>query len=207
MKLKITILASILAFAFTTNAQSKMREQAVGLYLSPGMFNVKDPVFLNNSPTNYKAFIGGLYQIRFHRNFTYRLQIGVGYDFSIQKFPGNSQYSKTTSRSLMSEFSPVQMLYTVNPESNFQFYLGLGVAVRTQYNTLMTQHSDAGVAENWIRKKSWQVGPTFLMGLNIVTSEYFSLYLQPEYRIIPRTSSNSYVRNEFCLQLGFTYKI
>lgn len=199
------VLSSTLLFA---QEEQEEKTHEIGLFISPGTYFLTGPNLLGPTKYNYVISFGAFYQQPLSRHFMWRLGATGTYEISGSDVMVNSNPGKSTFTTFILEI-PLQFQYIVNPQNNLQFYTGLGIGIRREFYTRnkITQGENTSVAEYRNNQLRLEYMPAFFVGLNYRTSDYFSVYLQPEYRIAGISAFSNAIRHGINFQLGLTYRL
>lgn len=208
MKYLRIIICLLLFPAYLFSQEKFEKTNELGLFVSPGTYFVTGPSLLGPTNYNYSVSFGAFYQQPFSPHFKWRLGATGTYEISSNTFPVNEKPTKSTFTTFILEI-PLQFQYIVNPQNNLKFYTGLGVGIRREFYTRfrMTQDGNTSMTEYRNNQLRLEYMPSFFVGLDYQTSDYFSIYIQPEYRIAGIAAFSNAVRHGLNIQLGLTYKL
>jgi len=198
------VLSSTLLFA----QEHDEKTHEIGLFVSPGTYFLTGPALLGPIKYNYSISFGAFYQQPLSNHFMWRLGATGTYEISGSDILINGNPGKSTFTTFILEI-PLQFQYIVNPQNNLQFYTGLGIGIRREFYTRnkISQDENTSMAEYRNNQLRLEYMPAFFVGLNYRTSDYFSIYLQPEYRIAGISSFSNAIRHGINVQLGLIYRL
>ncbi|MBC9812080.1 hypothetical protein H9Y05_06260 [Crocinitomicaceae bacterium CZZ-1] len=202
--LMCAVLSSTLLFA----QEHDEKTHEIGLFVSPGTYFLTGPALLGPIKYNYSISFGAFYQQPLSNHFMWRLGATGTYEISGSDILINGNPGKSTFTTFILEI-PLQFQYIVNPQNNLQFYTGLGIGIRREFYTRnkISQDENTSMAEYRNNQLRLEYMPAFFVGLNYRTSDYFSIYLQPEYRIAGISSFSNAIRHGINVQLGLIYRL